>query len=272
MDNTALDLFRKILKELGDIERLIHDAILLPRQRQSSSESYKQESHNGERESDVKVAPRVKASAGHEDAPKNKHERRRKWLTEHAVELVGVIIVAIYSGVTAAQWRAVVDSNKITRESLHAAHDNFRQDQRPYIWLTNNLLWPHYFEPGGFPVWEWHYINYGKSPAYKIRITSNVIHGVGARGRPRPLPPVMKSAPMPTGKDDFSTAVPMLGEKITKNEFAGLLTADDGTILVYGRIEYSDNYGGDYVTRFCFYTLTAGAVAYCEEDSANDIK
>jgi hypothetical protein len=76
--------------------------------------------------------------------------------------------------------KAAQDSADAAKTAITQARDNFRQEQRPYNWLTNNLGGPTFFAPSaavplgqdqnqkGYVVWDWHYTNYGKSPTQNM--------------------------------------------------------------------------------------------------------
>jgi hypothetical protein len=161
---------------------------------------------------------------------------------------------------------AAIDANKNAR-------DNFRQDQRPYVWLTNfrapDLL-VHPDRPNdveGHATWSFHYTNYGKSPAYHVSLTHVMEIGDKATTRRRNLGQFKTSPPIPPNKDDFTTAVSR--QRISQSEFTRLRNTENA-IMVFGQFKYSDSSGSPYATDFCFLWLRTGAVAYCSE--GNDIR
>jgi hypothetical protein len=108
--------------------------------------------------------------------------------------------------------RAAVKAASTAEDALKNARENLRSKQRPIIWLTNNLGAPQFIpnlnkaDGTGQIVWDWHFRNYGKTPARHItyrdfmRIENITEESHGATG-----PSI--GAPLPTGKDDFATVV-----------------------------------------------------------------
>jgi hypothetical protein len=170
------------------------------------------------------------------------------------------------------------DSAKAARDAVTQARDQFRQDQRPYIWLTNSglgtpefiLTRPNEVPPTGQILWTFHYTNYGKSPAYKLR--SYKFISVERNGRfsasyGSSKAPSSEGVPVPPNKDDMGTVVSDPG--ITQAAF-NQMTRVDNAIRIKVRLEYSDAYGGKYETAICIGRLVVGSIQYCP--SGNDIK
>jgi len=166
---------------------------------------------------------------------------------------------------------AAVKSATTLETALQTARENFRAEQRPIIWLTNNLGSPQYVNPtnnpgGGQIAWQWHYTNYGKSPALQltfhqlIKIEDKIEEGYGYKG-----PSV--GAPVPTNKEDMAEIASQ--PDISAEQFKKLMAADEA-IGVSGEITYYDTYGNKYLTTFCLRHLTLGGILYCKE--GNDIK
>lgn len=163
---------------------------------------------------------------------------------------------------------------EVSRESLRVAHDanrqsreHFQQDQRPYVWLTNNLGSPECVSGQKSAqdcqiIWSWHFTNYGKTPARDLRFTQMINFGENVLEKPRMFDKISIGAPLPPNKDDFSTALSEV--KINRAEFARLLNTEQ-SILVSGRLNYTDGLGGQYETGFCLYRLRSGAIAYCRD-------
>jgi hypothetical protein len=165
---------------------------------------------------------------------------------------------------------AAVKSATTAETALNTARENFRAEQRPIIWLTNNLGSPQYINltnnPGGGQIaWQWHFTNYGKSPALHLTFHQFIkiedkTEGYGYKG-----PSV--GAPVPTNKDDMAEIVsePNIGAE----QFKKLMAADEA-IGISGEITYYDTYGAKYITTFCLRHLALGGILYCKE--GNDIK
>lgn len=182
-------------------------------------------------------------------------------------------ILATTDASTREAARAAVKSASTAEDALKNARENFRSEQRPIIWLTNNLGAPQFIpnlkkaDGTGQIVWDWHFTNYGKTPALHLtyhdfmRIENNTEESHGATG-----PSI--GAPLPTGKDDFATVVSH--PDISQNEFNRLMNSIDNPIAISGSIVYFDAYGQQYETTFCLTRLLTGAVQHCKE--GNDIK
>ena len=132
------------------------------------------------------------------------------------------------------QTKAATESSTAAQNAVTQSRDQFREDRRPYIWLTKTGLGGPTFIPNlkdpksGQVTWDWHWTNYGKTPALDIKYTQSI--KVGER-------PYMKShgsvesfgAPLPPEKDDFSTVVSDPG--VTPIEFNDLMLVVTSEIL-----------------------------------------
>jgi hypothetical protein len=161
-------------------------------------------------------------------------------------------------------------------ESQDTSKRQFYADQRPYIWLTNNLGGPTFLRPpgskgdDGYVVWDWHYTNYGKTPARDVRFNQGMQIGDEVLNKPRVFDgPEKTGAPLPPNKDDFTTS--FFKTKISSKEF-NRLTSNENTIVVYGHFTYTDSAGNQYETALCMYHLKLGPISYCPEPTANYIK
>jgi hypothetical protein len=114
-------------------------------------------------------------------------------------------ILATTDASTREAARAAVKSATTAEDALKSARENFRAEQRPIIWLTNDLGAPQFVpnpkkaDGTGQIVWDWRLTNYGKTPAVHItfhhfmRIDNVIQESYGATG-----PSI--GAPLPTGK------------------------------------------------------------------------
>jgi hypothetical protein len=149
---------------------------------------------------------------------------------------------------------AAVTSASIARDALNTARENFRSEQQPIIWLTNDLGAPTFVpnpkkvDNTGQILWEWHYTNYGKTPALHItfhhfmRIENSTEESYGTTA-------ASVGAPLPTGKIDRATVVSRPG--ISQNDFNRLISSIDNPIGISGSVLYFDAYGQKYETTFC---------------------
>jgi len=161
---------------------------------------------------------------------------------------------------------AAVKSATTAESALKAAHENFRMEQRPVIWLTNDLGTPRFLlntqKAGntGQVIWDFRYTNYGKYPALRVsflhfmKIDNSIDPSYGSGGG-------STGAPLPINKVDFATAI---SHVISLDEFNRLIATDDA-IGISGAITYFDSYGEKYETTFCLLHLVVGAIEYCRE-------
>ena len=220
------------------------------------------------------------------DDPDRKKSYRRSWrsaspLTKLMIYFTGLIAVAtalymIFSGWQLYEIRSGGDETRKLAQAARDSADIARQDQRPYVWLTNDLGRPGCIRPPAAPsspecyvVWDFRFTNYGRAPANNVRFVGNLNVGDGAGGKPKIFEPLKVAAPLPPGKNDFATA--LWQTKITEQEFERLMKSED-TIVLFGRILYTDTYGQDYETGFCLQHLVSGAIAYCGGNEGNYIR
>jgi hypothetical protein len=158
-----------------------------------------------------------------------------------------------------------------TVKALNLTRDHFQQEQRPYLWVTNNLGSPAFVPnpktpAAGQVIWTYHFTNYGKTPAYKIRFVQYMKLGDGPLVQSYGEPSQSIGAPLPPNKDDFSTIV---SEPITQQQFLEFSNGPGG-ITMQAHFSYTDGFGGSYVTHLCARRTNAGSITYCKE--GNDIR
>jgi hypothetical protein len=201
--------------------------------------------------------------------------------------LIGLMLTALFS---IKQWHeahitanasvvsanAAQDATDSAKRGLAQSRDQFIQDQRPYVWVARDLGTPKFFLASGHTqgqvFWEWHFTNYGKSPAYHV-ILHNFIKigdaefvpsydGLGKettsikkylKGSGAPLPPT----------DDQRTAV-ISPPTVTQEDFDRLSQTDQG-ITAKGVIDYTDAGGIPHQTGVCISKLKTGAILYCKD-------
>jgi len=165
---------------------------------------------------------------------------------------------------SAAQSAALTAS-----QTLITTTNRFRIEQRPIVWLTNDIGKPDFVpqfnnpaSPIGQIAWDWHFTNYGRTPAQNVKIRQYIKVG----NEPFNLAYGHKQdaigAPLPPGKTDFDT-VP--SRPITKDQFNKLISTDD-SIAIKVLLEYTDADGSTYETSICMTNLRTGAIAYCKEN------
>jgi hypothetical protein len=189
------------------------------------------------------------------------------------------VAAAIYAGLGVREARRAADAATAQAatagETLKATMDNFKQDQRPYVWLTNDLahplfvLKPENLSGIGQVVWDLHYTNYGKTPALGMRLAIYMkvgdrnfalSFGSDSNGNLEPLPPT---------KSDFTTVISV--PYINPDEWKTLAKTDKA-ITIAGAINYSDGLVGDYESDFCLTQLASGAVMYCQDMKGNQMR
>jgi hypothetical protein len=190
------------------------------------------------------------------------------------VEIIGVALLAIYTGYTIKMYSANRDAADAAQSAVANAKEQFRQDARPYVWVTNNGLGQPEFifdrTLTGAPMntgqilWTFHYTDYGKTPAYNL--SSERLFSVGVNSPFRESHGFsqvekVKGTPVPPNKDDFQTVVSDPG--ITAEQYKQFLRTDNA-LRIRAVIQYSDAYGEKYETGLCLGRLASGAIQYCD--------
>jgi hypothetical protein len=202
------------------------------------------------------------------------HWAREDWgKTEFTqrVELGLAVIVAAatitYVVVASRQLGAMNKTNRLTQDSLNNAKNQFRQDQRPYIWIANGNNNPAMvtFKNTSQIAVTITYTNFGKSPAVDLQGTWDIETGIDAyqkiKTRKHLSPP---SGIVPTGKEDFFTAVT---PALTGPEVAADLNIPFGGVVVFARWQYLDLTRHRYETELCLSRNNSGTWRYCSEHS-----
>jgi hypothetical protein len=168
--------------------------------------------------------------------------------------------------------KAAQDSATAAQLAITQSRDQFRDEQRPYIALSNNGLGePRFIEnlldpTIGQVLWTSHVANFGKTPAYHVLERRYIKLGNG-RFVPSHMEKGTKLAEsfMAPTADTFNTAV---SETMPKTDYPPLLEMHEG-ISVKKVITYRDSYGTPYETDICLTRLNSGAIAFCK---GNNIK
>ncbi|MGA8030116.1 MAG: hypothetical protein WB992_23460 [Bryobacteraceae bacterium] len=245
------------------------------------------------RNCDTETKPKHDAASQHqESAIKLEQDLRdgERWLISIGVAsvLVNLLIAWIYYGQlgemrksTKAATDAVVaaqQSGQSARDAIRQARDQFKDEQRPYLWLTNNGFGnPDFLALSAYPghgqiLWTYHISNYGKSPARDVGLLDWIkiddgpfvlSYGMRQQGS--------HSGPIPPGGEIIATVI---SSRITSREFAADTspTKQGGTISIRAHIVYSDSYGANYETGICLTKLNAGNTAFCRDAAENYVK
>jgi hypothetical protein len=145
------------------------------------------------------------------------------------------------------------------------ARSNFENDERPYIWIRSMLDAPQFrLNPfnnnQGQILWDWHVINYGKTPAQNVRFTQYMKIG----NKPFVLSYGEKednrSAPIPPNADIVFDTI--ISAPITPKQYADLIKTAGG-IQIKVVLNYSGLQGGTYETSFCLSRLQNGVISFC---------
>jgi hypothetical protein len=165
-------------------------------------------------------------------------------------------------------------SAKASSLALKQARDNFVLDQRPVIWMSpprdgaRELDGIEFAQSPltrgttrGQVVWQWHFMNYGRSPANKIILHSFIKVGENPEestfGAKKHDP---MGTPLPPGKIDYAATASQVLERA---EYDSAVHAEK--ISIRGIITYWDISGNQYETDFCLRQLESGATTYCEK-------
>lgn len=185
-------------------------------------------------------------------------------------------LMTIFTGVLAAF--AVFSFIALWVQVQDARH-MFAKDRRPFIWVTSNGLGTPEFlpldntklPPTGQVVWDWHYTNYGKTPAFNV----NVHHYMSIDGGPfiesyRAPREGSIGPPIPPTQDLFATVVSEPG--LTSDQIAHAKSINGKGISIRIEVKYTDADGEKYESGICLLRLNTGATAYCPNQDENFIK
>ncbi len=223
-------------------------------------------------------------------ANQDSHEWREN--AKFVLQVIGVVLLFVYTVFTVLQWAQIRWTNRLTREALNGSdnalsqtlgtmrqqvntadaanrisEEQFRRDQRPYLAQSNKSTESPQFIPntvspekGGQVIWNWHITNFGKTPAYDIFYTDAIKVSGHSFVSYRQKMPSAVGALQPTG-DFYSTAV---SQVTTLDVFNHLLTINEG-ISFRTVIRYRDSYGVWYETGLCQTRTNLGSIAYCKD-------
>lgn len=139
MDKAAVGFAQKILEELGTIKKLIQHAIGIPGKEGSYGEAPNQKSNSAQhKQNSVTEAtlPAPKVVEFQPPVPSERETYQRKqphfpklaeW--KHVISLASLVVLMIYTIVTACQWRQLILSNNVAHETLVVG-------QRAYLCAT----------------------------------------------------------------------------------------------------------------------------------------
>lgn len=185
--------------------------------------------------------------------------------------------VIVYTLVTVGIAAAAIWSSWNAQRAVDLTAKNFVIEQRPYLWLGDNLGSPAIWnDPDGKAqiYWSWFFTNYGKTPANDMSYRTFISLG-GAAFKPSFKTKDDSSADLgapvtPNKAGDHATVI---SEQIGPDAATTFLTTDHG-VRIAGIITYKDAYGNIYETDFCLGKLKTGDIAYerPSNDCHNEIK
>ena len=208
-----------------------------------------------------------------------RRERKRFWL-----ELLMLVAVVIYGGLTLLIWRELVETRRQTAQAVQAAieqtkaaHDlatmnqeslkrYFAREQRP--WVLNAEAGRPILKAGEKIVWNYSFDNFGKTPALNVLQAGKVLFGKDSLkkvrshyfGKLRTAENDNRGTVIAPRDPRFRTA--RSEQVLNLSDIAQITRIDGGIVLLY-RIEYLDTDGNDYFTEVCKYTLKTGLIANC---------
>jgi hypothetical protein len=274
LTNAVLAGIRSLLEILSSIKQQI----------ESATNHYKTAKNSEQQNEPRKIVvtnPGLPIAIGEYYASENKERpSKTRWeKTKIGIEIASLIVLVAY---VIATWKtlkqierqtpAVIKSAdaagsaaKAAQDALKETHENFRQDQRPYIWIqrfeTTRLTTG---QPVSVSV---HLSNLGRSPATDVNFHAFVAFGATATQRARRTvrksPGQMGSilGPGNIGSALWKTAFSVVDE--TAQPTQTVINWDGSRpVLVFGAIDYSDVFRGQHRTTFCAELLESGVFMY----------
>jgi hypothetical protein len=286
MSQWQIDIARKIREEL----RAIKDSLGLlhldfEKHINTASEARKAEKERNEPEpvasSELKITETVKTHKIADDTA----SPRREWI-KVGIEAATLCAVIVYACLTLREWREMISARHVAQvaietakrsasEALSQVQRNFIADQKPYVWITDEIgpfvQAPH--SRGNTSdklAFNYHFKNYGKSPAINCQEIGHILLGRNADKRIAfaPLDPG-KGAVLPPGKESFNTA--FSDQAIDPTLLADINSkGKDVYVTVAVHFQYSDTSGNVYDSEFCIQRDPFLSMVFC--DTHNGIK
>jgi hypothetical protein len=118
-------------------------------------------------------------------------------------------------------------------------------------------------------LWDWHFTNYGKTPARDIHFNQEMQIGDNALAKGRDFVGRIRWGHHFPRIKTVSTS--FFKTKISPNDVQGLMNTEEGNcslwpLHLYGRLREK------YETGFCMYHLKSGPISYCPDQNSNYIK
>jgi hypothetical protein len=276
-----LDTAHKLQRTLSNLVDAIRD----------SNKSSHRQSETSQRNIIVRLDGELTTKLKAEEAAEHhKHSQHNndfwpQWITAIATTLAFIAAVR-YAGIANSQLTEMkrsrmqtreaiaqsAEANKIAADSLEITRDNFRSDQRPYVFLNLSLDNRKPGEPmsafsvgqylqtiKGRIVWSFHFKNFGKSPAFDVKIDRHLALGPNAWQKVKWRVPEHNNVILPPGQDDYTSA---MSDEVPVDQIEYLFSADNG-VAVFGHIDYQGPDGKSYWSEFCWFRLRNGVLVNC---------
>jgi hypothetical protein len=240
---------KRILRELIVLGRVI-SAGFSGVQKQVETVAKEQKSQNEREQAQSIVRPEIKilpAINTEKEAREARNEKRDRWKLR--IEAATFMAVLAYAFINYHMLRQMSREADAARDMI----TEMRSEQRPYMWVM-------FEEPQlkeNTPIyWNVHVVNYGRSPAIRVRTCTVIMWGpnsIETKG-PEYISETCRGKPeiaitiSPPGYQTIAVnATPKL---FTSQEIKGI---DSGTIhlSIAGEIKYRDTFGHCYKTTFC---------------------
>src|SRR5260370_35744346 len=153
---------------------------------------------------------------------------------------------------------------RVMQKQLDTTQINFLKDQRPVVYITKT--YPPHIQPGEKICWNFDLINYGRSPAVGVLLTTQVVYGPNSYSQVSPAvfsdlhngKPHTHGDLMPPTKPDHGTSASI--DSISAEDFDYIMKHDLGAVVV-GRFEYFDLTGDKVQTDFGFGRQMTGDIS-----------
>jgi hypothetical protein len=166
--------------------------------------------------------------------------------------------------------KALANSKTQFDQAQSASWKQFITDQRPYLWITNDMG-PFAMAPqstgntSGKLAYNFHIMNYGRSPAINCKTEGLIIFGLNGESKIsfQPLDSSRSNTIVPPGRDIYQTAWsdnPVESVLLTRIQTAGIIEH----VTVAGYVEYSDTSGNMYSSEFCIERNPNLSMVFCE--------
>lgn len=143
MNNSALDLGRKILAELADIKRTIHDAIKIPHNKEIETNNGEDHTSSSQQQSSKPIVTEAESTPPVTSTKKadQKYNGLINWLTKWkvAMEYGGVAILAAYTVINYCMLRTSTGQLVVMQNQL------FLQE-RPWLKISHTIIKPLTFD------------------------------------------------------------------------------------------------------------------------------